>query len=101
MRKLRTVISVALTIALLAAMLPVGTVAALEANGLEIGGQGIIQQLGETIAGTASYGTGGKFLAPIDPPAEGSIPISNRAELEAIKDDLDGNYHLTADIDLS
>lgn len=52
---------------------------------------------------TPRYGSdsNGKFLAPIEPPVEGSIPISNRAELEAIKDNLSGNYHLTADIDLS
>jgi hypothetical protein len=31
---------------------------------------------------------------------EVSIPISNRAELEAIADNLGGTYHLTADIDL-
>jgi hypothetical protein len=43
----------------------------------------------------------GKFLASIDPPAAGSIPIGTRAELEAIKDNLGGTYHLTADIDLS
>ena len=39
--------------------------------------------------------------AAIDPPVAGSIPISNRAELENIKNDLSGNYHLTADINLS
>ncbi|MCL2694358.1 MAG: hypothetical protein FWE60_04560, partial [Oscillospiraceae bacterium] len=32
---------------------------------------------------------------------EVSIPISNRAELEAIADNLGGTYHLTADIVLS
>jgi hypothetical protein len=45
-----------------------------------------------------------KFLAPILPPAMDSIPISNRAELEAIassNDNMTKNYHLTADIDLS
>ena len=30
-----------------------------------------------------------------------SIPISNRAELEAINDNLNGNFHLVADIDLA
>ena len=37
----------------------------------------------------------------IAPPPENSIPISNRAELEAINNNLSGTYHLTADIDLS
>ena len=50
---------------------------------------------------TGGYGSNGKFLAPIDPPAAGSIPISSRAELEAIKDNLGGSYHLVNDIDLS
>jgi len=51
------------------------------------------------------YGSSGKFLAPIDPPAAGSIPISTRSELEKIGNDdaypLDGDYYLTNDIDLS
>ena len=49
----------------------------------------------------AGYGSNGKFLAPIEAPLAGSIPISNRAQLENIKNNLSGNYHLTADIDLS
>ena len=52
---------------------------------------------GENFGG---YGSNGKFLAPIEAPVAGSIPISTRAELEAIKDNLSGNYHLIADIDL-
>ena len=47
------------------------------------------------------YGSNGKFLVSIDPPVAGSIPISTRAQLEAIKNNLSGRYHLTADIDLS
>jgi len=47
------------------------------------------------------YGSNGKFLAPIDPPAVGSIPISTRAELEAIANNLGGTYHLTQDINLA
>ena len=47
------------------------------------------------------YGSNGKFLAPFLSPVAGSIPISTRAELEAIRDNLSGNYHLTQDIDLS
>ena len=47
------------------------------------------------------YGSNGKFIAPIEPPVVGSIPISNRAELEAIKNNLSGTYHLTANIDLA
>jgi hypothetical protein len=43
----------------------------------------------------------GKFIAEIGAIAEGSIPISNRAELETISNNLSGSYHLTADIDLS
>jgi hypothetical protein len=54
---------------------------------------------------TGDYGflgpTGGRFLAPIEPPVAGSVAISNRAELEAVASNLGGTYHLTADIDLS
>jgi|GEM_PF-4196989 len=50
---------------------------------------------------TPQYGPNEKFLAPIEAPIEGSAPISTRAELEAIENDLDGVYHLTADIDLA
>ena len=61
--------------------------------------------LGISSFGITTYsggaGSSGKFLAPIDPPAAGAIPISNRAELEAIKDNLSGSYYLTQDIDLS
>jgi hypothetical protein len=39
--------------------------------------------------------------AAIPPPVAGSIPISTRAELEAIRDDLWRNYHLVNDIDLA
>ena len=60
--------------------------------------------------------TGGKFIAPIDLPAEGSIPVSNREQLAAIgrtpQDTalgadhlqayhLTGTYHLVNDIDLN
>ncbi|NLW79442.1 MAG: hypothetical protein GXY32_08545 [Ruminococcaceae bacterium] len=44
------------------------------------------------------------FIVPasqIDPPAQGSIPIGTREELETIRDNLTGKYHLTADIDMS
>ncbi|MCL2082513.1 MAG: hypothetical protein FWH04_04665 [Oscillospiraceae bacterium] len=49
------------------------------------------------------HGPNGRFLAPIEPlaTATDSIPISNRAELEAIAGNLSGTYHLTADIDLA
>ncbi|MCL2335868.1 MAG: cadherin-like beta sandwich domain-containing protein [Firmicutes bacterium] len=47
------------------------------------------------------YGSNGKFMAPIDTPAAGAIAISNRAELEAIRNNLSGSYYLIADIDLS
>jgi len=50
---------------------------------------------------TGGYGSNGKFLAPIEAPVMGSIPIANRVELEAIANNLSGNYHLTQDIDLS
>jgi hypothetical protein len=43
----------------------------------------------------------GGFLAPIGEVAEGSIPISDRAGLETIANNLSGTYHLSADIDLS
>ncbi|MDR2558060.1 MAG: hypothetical protein LBC86_00735, partial [Oscillospiraceae bacterium] len=35
------------------------------------------------------------------PPVAGSIPIATREQLDNIRNDLDGNYHLTANIDLS
>ena len=41
------------------------------------------------------------FLAAIDPPTSDSVPISNRAELAAIANNLSGKYHLIADIDLA
>ena len=53
------------------------------------------------LAAEGGYGSNGKFLAPIEAPVAGSIPISSRAELESISDNLSGSYHLTADIDLS
>ena len=37
------------------------------------------------------------FLATIEPPASDSIPISNRAELAAIANNLGGKYHLIAE----
>ena len=60
---------------------------------------GLLQDL------TPKYGSNGKFLAPIEPPIEGSIAISNREELIQIGNNpafpLSGSYHLTADIDLN
>ena len=50
---------------------------------------------------STKHGPNGKFFAPIDPPEEGSIPISTRTELDEIRKNLSGKYHLTADIDLS
>ena len=47
------------------------------------------------------YGSNGKFLIPIEPPVAGSIAVSTRAQLDAIRNNRDGNYHLTKDIDLS
>ncbi|MCL2642924.1 MAG: hypothetical protein FWD52_05390 [Candidatus Bathyarchaeota archaeon] len=50
---------------------------------------------------------GGRFIAPIDPltdaiiKAEGYIEISDRAGLEAIKNNLNGKYYLSDDICLS
>ena len=44
----------------------------------------------------------GEKLSAIAPPPENSIPISNWAELDAVRDGKRGaSYHLTADIDLS
>jgi len=60
--------------------------------------------------------TGGQFIAKIDPPIAGSIPISNRNQLAALgrtqqeanagsrdlkEYHLDGTYHLVDDVDLS
>jgi len=50
---------------------------------------------------TTGYGSNSNFLAPITPPITGSIPISTRAQLEAVENNLGGTYHLTNDIDLS
>lgn len=42
------------------------------------------------------------FIATdFDPPAAGSIPIATREDLDSIRNNLGGTYHLTADIDLS
>ena len=50
------------------------------------------------------HGLNGKFLLPIEPPAEGSIAIATKEELKKLGNDaaypLTANYHLTADIDL-
>jgi hypothetical protein len=43
----------------------------------------------------------GKFLAAIAAPVSGSIAISTAAELNAIRNNLSGKYHLANDIDLS
>jgi len=50
---------------------------------------------------TSTSSSASDFLVPIDPPAAGAIPISNRAGLEAIASNLSGSYYLTQDIDLS
>ena len=58
----------------------------------------------QTIAvpiGTTGYGSNGRFIAPIGSPEIGSIPIYDRIGLESIKSDLNGKYHLGANIDLS
>ena len=47
------------------------------------------------------YGSNGKFIAPIGEYEVGSTPISTRAQLEAIRNNLGGKYHLAANIDLS
>jgi hypothetical protein len=53
------------------------------------------------VIAASGNGSNGKFIAPIEAPVAGSTPISNRAQLEAIRNNLYGNYYLTADIDLS
>jgi len=63
---------------------------------------GISPAFAPPVCATAEgYGSNGKFLAPIDPPAEGATPISDRAGLEAIASNMSGSYYLTRDIDLS
>ncbi|MCL2338307.1 MAG: hypothetical protein FWC60_12920, partial [Firmicutes bacterium] len=47
------------------------------------------------------YSSNSKFITPFDPPVASAIPISNKAELEAISNNLNGSFYLTADIDLS
>jgi hypothetical protein len=54
----------------------------------------------DTFITTDDYKFNGKFLVPIASVADGSIPISDSAELAAIKDNPSGKYYLTADIDL-
>jgi hypothetical protein len=77
--------SVTLALVLVAGLLPiVGTPSAVAAA--DVGG----------------YGSGGKFLQPIGPIANGSIPIGNKTDLAKIGQDplypLNGRYHLTSDI---
>ena len=50
---------------------------------------------------TRQYGSNGGFLMPINTPESDSIPISTRADLEAINNNLSGNYHLVNNLDLS
>ena len=52
-------------------------------------------------ASGTGYGSGGRFLSPIEPPIVGSIPISTRIELESIADNPSGNFHLVNDINLA
>jgi len=62
---------------------------------------GAMPMAGITAVAVDGYGSNGKLLAPIEPIMAGSTAISTRAQLEAIKNNLSGNYHLMADIDLS
>lgn len=48
----------------------------------------------------AGQGPNGLFLAAIGPPLSDSHPIATVADLMAINEHLDWNYHLVADIDL-
>ena len=68
-------------------------------NQLELARLVEFAQISQSIGG--GYGSNGKFMAPIEAPAADSIPVSTRAELEAIRNNLRGKYHLTQDIDLS
>ena len=54
-----------------------------------------------TALASDGHGSNGRFLAPIEAPIAGSTPISTRAELDAIRNNLEGAFHLTNDIDLS
>jgi hypothetical protein len=47
------------------------------------------------------FGPNGNFLAPIQPPVPGSVAISTRAGLEAIRNWPGSTYHLVNDINLS
>ena len=73
-----------------------------QSNGFILPVEGV---LGLTVDLAPQYGPNGKFLAPIELPIAGSIPISTRAQLELIGNDsnypLNGNYHLTSNIDLA
>ena len=47
------------------------------------------------------YGSNGKFLAPIEPPATDAIPIYTAQDLDNVRNNLSGSYKLMNDIDLS
>ena len=112
------ILSTVLILSMLVAMLPVTSFsAAAEAIGQAVSLSAIpdldseieenTPDLAEVVAFaeglTSGYGSNGKFLAPIEAPEPGSVPVSTRADLEAIGNDatsLSGKYHLVNDIDL-
>jgi hypothetical protein len=61
---------------------------------------GVLPMMGALLVAATGFGSNGMFLMPIAAPAAGSTPISDRAGLEAIRNNLGGTYHLTANIDL-
>jgi len=61
----------------------------------------VVDAVGLSVDLTPSYGNNGKFIAPIDLPEADSIPIFTRSDLENIRNNLNGKYHLVNDIDLS
>ena len=84
---------------ILATVLICGGVMRMQSPAYAVEAAGVAGGAEDAKAGEA-YDAGGRFLAPIDLPAAGSQPISNRSELESIRDNLKANYYLLNDIDL-
>ena len=86
---MKKLISLLLTVALLLSTLPM-TVSAIPVP------------VSDTAASTEGYyGPGGKFLAPIEAPDPGAIPIYTAEDLDNIRKNMAGSYVLMNDIDLT
>lgn len=77
--KCHKIISIVLAIAMTVALLPaVGPTKAMAVDNLNATG----------------YDSNGKSLAPIEAPIENTIATSTRSQLQAIRNNMSGNYHL-------